>query len=75
MNNGCDFVSESSNGIVTYCDEYMRQKEAASSLADSATCVSCGNSLADELEKLADLTARGVLTEKEFIAAKAKLLS
>ncbi|MBQ7462807.1 MAG: SHOCT domain-containing protein [Bacteroidaceae bacterium] len=33
------------------------------------------NSVADELAKLADLRAKGILTEEEFSAQKAKLLS
>ena len=44
-------------------DEYVKQ--AAGSSGDSA----------DELSKLADLKAKGVITDAEFAAQKAKLLS
>ncbi len=44
--------------------------EPAVSSTASATA-----STADELQRLADLRARGVLTEEEFAAAKAKLLT
>jgi len=43
--------------------------------AAPAPAASSGGDLMDELSKLADLKAAGVLTDEEFSAAKAKLLA
>jgi hypothetical protein len=50
-------------------DEVDRSENVKSNNANQ------GNSIADELAKLADLKAKGILTEEEFVVQKVKLLS
>jgi hypothetical protein len=51
----------------------MKAQQAAPAPAPAAPAG--GGDLMDELSKLADLKAAGVLTDEEFSAAKAKLLA
>jgi hypothetical protein len=53
--------------------QYAQQQAAAAAAAAPAAAPS--SDLVDELKKLADLQAAGVLSDAEFEAAKAKLLS
>ncbi|PZF81300.1 SHOCT domain-containing protein [Jiangella anatolica] len=46
----------------------------AAAPAPPAAAPQAGDSLADQLDRLADLKAQGVLTDEEFAAAKARLL-
>jgi len=46
----------------------------ASETGDQHTSHSGGNDLVDQLHQLADLKAMGALSEKEFAAAKSRLL-
>lgn len=50
------------------------QAQQAPAPAAAASAAAPSDSLMDELGKLADLKAAGVLTDEEFAAAKAKLL-
>lgn len=42
--------------------------------APQAPAAATGTSMADEIERLADLRDRGIITEDDFVAAKKKLL-
>lgn len=55
-------------------DKEERPASAAPARAAAASYPRGGGNIANELEKLADLKARGALTESEFAAAKKKLL-
>jgi transcription initiation factor TFIID subunit TAF12 len=58
--------------------QYAQQQAAAAAAAAAAApapAAAPGSDLVDELKKLADLKAAGVLSDAEFEAAKAKLLA
>ena len=55
-------------------DQAVAQKEAFEEYVRSTAGGSASGGTADELAKLADLKAQGVLSEQEFAAQKAKLL-
>jgi hypothetical protein len=55
--------------------QVQAQQEAFDSYIRQAAGASGGASSADQLVKLADLRSRGVLTDAEFEAQKAKILS
>jgi hypothetical protein len=55
--------------------QYAQQQAAAAAAAAAAPAAAPSSDLVDELKKLADLQAAGVLSDAEFEAAKAKLLS
>ena len=52
-----------------------QQQKAFDTYVKQAAGSSGGSSSADELSKLADLKSKGVITDAEFAAQKAKLLS
>jgi Short C-terminal domain len=54
--------------------QYYQQPAAAAPVAQPSTPVAQPNS-AQQLRDLADLKAQGVLTDQEFAAAKARILS
>jgi hypothetical protein len=51
-----------------------RPKPQAARTSTVAPIIGSGNGTTNELERLADLHARGALTDEEFAAAKAKIL-
>ena len=53
----------------------VAQDAAARPYIQSAVAQGGGTSAADELAKLADLKAKGVITDAEFEQAKAKILA
>ncbi len=55
--------------------QYAQQQAAAAAAAAAAPAAAPSSDLVDELKKLADLKAAGVLSDAEFEAAKAKLLA
>jgi hypothetical protein len=57
---------------------YEQQQEAAQPqvvYAEAPAPAAGGDDLASQIQRLADLKAQGVLSEEEFEAAKAKLIS
>jgi hypothetical protein len=56
-------------------DAQARDQAFQSYVRDVAGTTSSSNSAADELSKLADLKAKGVITDAEFAQQKAKLLA
>ena len=54
--------------------QYYQQPAAAAPMAQATTPAAQPNS-AQQLKDLADLKAQGVLTDQEFAAAKARILS
>jgi hypothetical protein len=52
----------------------MKRAAASTQPASPAVSAVAVNSIADELKKLAELRAAGVLTEEEFVAQKQRLL-
>lgn len=67
--------------LVTQGDDMRRRDKEIATAVDKAqrdyirSAAGTGGGAADELEKLAGLKERGVLTEEEFQAQKAKLLA
>ena len=55
--------------------QLAQQQAAAAAAAAAAPAAAPATDLVGELKKLADLKAAGVLSDAEFEAAKAKLLS
>ena len=56
-------------------DAMQAQQAAPAATSRAAPAAAPADSLMDELGKLADLKAAGVLSDEEFAAAKAKLLA
>jgi len=54
---------------------YEQQQQAAAQPAPAPAPAGGGNDLAAEIQRLADLKAQGILSDAEFDAAKAKLIS
>lgn len=56
-------------------EDHERQLEALKAVTSTARSGGSGASIADEIEKLAQLKERGLLTDDEFAAQKAALLA
>jgi hypothetical protein len=76
----CKDVPSAQPDSVPAASEWLRSRETAPSqpltpaIPPTSHATPVGVSIADELRKLADLKAQGILTEDEFLAQKAKLL-
>lgn len=55
--------------------EQAQQQEAVAPAAAAPAAAPAGDDMVAQLEKLASLKASGILSEEEFTAAKAKLIS
>ncbi len=69
------FLADHPNSLFKNVAESRKYRMEQSKLAPVAASSSQGSSLSQEISKLFDLKKEGILTEAEFAAAKAKLLS